>query len=260
LPLLFNESFWFLSRSVFESLPFGPANTLVLVGLDVLTLPLLAFIFYGLLKGVAKKEKPSILLLLCLALASLQFLARYRNMYPRLIMPIMPLFGIAFAGAFSRAKKPLLKKAALALFSIFAVYSLAFSAAYVLHYNADYARHEPLFAEIGKLPAGSTVAIHSNKARQISFLYDTGTVACGEERGKPMSEVILCVSSSSAVKTVNPADSEGVYSSLRQLGATHLAETCYKSPWGETVLPALEAKGKIAKVYSDQCSILYEIR
>jgi hypothetical protein len=282
-PIGFNEAFWSIQPAVLESLPFGPANLLVRAALTAITLPLLAFILcFSFAAGIKRKEKAGgILLLACFVLALVPLFTRPRVLfYPRMLLPAMPLFAIAFSAAFGMRPKgesgkkgkrqpnrlafmlPLLKKAMLPLFCLFAAFSLAYSAAYVYYYHSDYAGHLPLFAEIEKLPPASAVAIHSNKARQLGFLApQVQAIACSENRADWQDKALLCGNEQGEKKPVNTNDSAELYEKLKALGATHIADTCYhKNPWGKQAVAELVANNRLAAVYSDACSTLYEIK
>ena len=108
-----------------------------------------------------------------------------------------------------------------------------------MHFNQSYTDHAPLYEFVKGLPDESIITIHGNKSRQIEFI-----------SGK---EVF------SYTKFIG-LESNEFYLKLNELNVTHLAETCYKNPWDKDVLEELESQGRLVRVFSDSCSILYNVK
>ena len=243
-PLNFNSALWFFLPQGFESAPFGISQELAFLAFTLISFPILMLVFYGLAKGLAATKGPRfkafLLLGLCLALSlAILFFRGKRVVVGRMLLPILPLLGIAFANGFAEIKNANWKRLFAAIFLLFALYSAAFSSLYAMHFNEDYANHDPLYQFAKDLPQGTVVAIHANKARQVEFISGKEAVPYVEFAG------------------LGSAD---LHSKLVELNVTHLAETCYKNPWGSAVLDELESQGLIAIVFSDDCSTLYEVK
>jgi hypothetical protein len=163
-----------------------------------------------------------------------------RFIHSRLIVPALPLFAIAFSAAFKELNSKKVLQLMLFLFCLTAVYGIAFSAFYAMHFRDDYEQHLPLYQFVKTLPADSVVAIHPNKARQVSF-----------------------ISEKKDFQYVTRFDSLGsgqLYDELKKEGITHIAATCYKNPWNMQAIEEMAAEGKVLLVYSDECSNLYEVK
>ncbi len=235
-PLKFNSAFWFFQPQGFESIAHPE---LAFIAFSLITFPLLCFLFYGMAKGAMKGEKPAILLLLCLALASILLAARGKSfVHIRLLVPMLPLFGIAACRAFKEFRFSSLRKAFAALFLLTAIYSMVSASFYALHFNATYNEHLPLYNFIKELPNDSTIAIHPNKQRQITFIAGKASDSFSRFQG------------------IEP---ENLYTALKGRGVTHLAATCYKNPWDMDALAWLEQQGFLEKVFEDKCSTLYKV-
>ncbi len=240
LPAGFNESFWFFLRRSAESVSLPIPTEAAFLLFSAVTGPVLILLFYGLAKGLMKKEKHSILLLFCIALTAVVLAARSRKfIHSRLMLPAIPLFGIAFSSAFQYLQDLNWRRILMLLFFLTALYSLAFSAFYTMHFRQDHDRHVPLYQVIQGLPDGSLVSIHPNKMRQVEFI--TGKSVY------PFKQRFLLM------------DSQQLYSELKGLSITHIAVTCYKSTWGQEVINQMLAAGQLTEAYSDSCSTLYEV-
>ncbi|MBN2067037.1 MAG: hypothetical protein JW744_01060 [Candidatus Diapherotrites archaeon] len=241
LPAGFNESFWFfLSRSIGSvSLPFSPSAAFLLF--SVVTGPVLILVFYGLTKGLASRERHSIVLLLCFALMAVLLAARgTKFIHSRLMVPAIPLFGIAVSNAFVHLRNVNWRRLLLFLFLLTALYSLAFSCFYSMHFAQDNSRHLPLYEFIKGLPQNSVVAVHPNKARQVEFI--AGRAAFPYKAA--FSEM----------------DSSQLYAELNALGITHVAATCYKNPWGMQAIDEMLTLELLGQVYADECSTVYMVK
>ena len=128
---------------------------------------------------------------------------------------------------------------ALLLFSLTAIYSIAFSSLYVLHFYEDYGNHLPLYEFAKGLPEGSVIAIHPNKTRQLPFITGVQAVSFAYFNGLGRDRLIQ---------------------KLDEYGVTHIAATCYKNPWDLDVLNSLERQGLLEKVFEDDCSSLYWLK
>lgn len=252
-PLYFNAAFWFFLGQGFASAPFGITAEIAFAGVSLITFPLLCFLFYGIGKGIQKKEMPSALLLLCFLLAfGLMFLRAERQIDSRNSIPIMPLFGIAACSAFmhvpSTAWKmpnaikflPAIswKKVFTALLILTTFYSIGLSGFYAMHFYSDNAAHAPLFEFISAMPEASVIAIHPNKARQVYFTSGKDYV--------PLSQF------------QNTAE-ESLFGEMQSKGVTHIAITCYKEQWRPEAIKKMLDEGLIGPVYEDSCSTLYKL-
>jgi len=241
-PLNFNAGFWFFLPQGFESLPFGISSSMVFAVFTLISFPFLMLLFYGLVKGLGNRRSSLfmsfVLLAVCFAISLVPVISRGRMFVQgRMILPVMPLLGIAFSNAFKELKFPW-KKFFTLLFLLLALYAVVFSCFYALHFNQDYNNHVPLYEFVKDLPDESKIVIHGNKTRQIEFI-------AGKEAISPTTFMRL--------------ESEQLYLKLNESGITHLAETCYKNPWNKDVLEELESQGKLVKVFSDGCSNLYGV-
>ncbi len=237
LPLKFNLGFWFFQPQGFEPIA---QPELALIAFSLITFPLLCFLFYGMAKGAMKREKPAVLLLLCLALALILMAVRGRRfIHVRLLVPMLPLFGIAACHAFREFRFRSLRKAFAALFLLTVIYSVVSASFYAMHFNATYNDHLPLYNFIKELPNDSTIAIHPNKQRQITFIAGKASASFSSFQG------------------LGP---ENLYTALKGRGVTHLAATCYKNPWDLETTGQLVKEGKLHAVFADKCSTLYELR
>ncbi len=240
LPARFNASFWFFLSQGFDAMPFGIQPETAFLLFSLVTGPLLIFIFFGLFQGVLKKEKQHTLLLLCIILLAVLLFARGRKViHSRLMVPALPLFAIAFAAAFKELNRKKLRQLLLFLFCLTAIYGIAFSAFYALHFRAEYENHVPLYQFVKSLPADSVIALHPNKIRQIGFI--------GEKKAF-------------AYKTrFDSLGAAQLYSALRTEGITHIAATCYKNPWNMQAINEMVYRRNIKDIYSDSCSTLYAL-
>ena len=241
LPARFNASFWFFLSQGFDTMPFGIRESDAFLLFSLVTGPLLIFIFFGLFQGVLKKEKQHTLLLLCFILLAVLLFAKGRKfIHSRLIIPALPLFAIAFSAAFKELNSKKLGRLMLFLFCLTAIYGIAFSAFYAMHFRDEYENHVPLYQFVKALPADSVIAIHPNKIRQIGFIAERKAFAYKER-----------------FDDLNAAQ---LYSALRAEGITHIAATCYKNPWNMQAIEEMQAAGQAKLVYSDQCSNLFELK
>lgn len=239
LPLNFNSAFWFFMSQDFGNIIPGISADFVLAGLSIATFPILVLLGYGLVKGVKKREKYSTLLLFIIILALVLLWSRGNKfLHVRLIVPMLPLLGIAFSSAFKELKQPNWRKLLTFLFVLTALYSIAFSSVYAFHFGSTYSDHLPLYNFVKELPEGSAIAIQSNKARQISLI--SGKRDLPFEYFKGM-------------------DREGLKAGLDEYNATHLALTCYKDPWDKGIIGELEEEGFLLEIFKDSCSTLYKI-
>ncbi|MFA4855180.1 MAG: hypothetical protein WC634_01160 [archaeon] len=243
-PLNFNSGFWFFLPQGFESAPFGISQELAFAAFTLVSFPVLMLVFFGLAKGLLAGKEPRfkafLLLGLCLAVSlGVLFLRGQRFVHGRMLLPVLPLLGIAFSCAFAEIKSANWKRFLAAVFMLFALYSAAFSSLYAMHFNEDYNSHAPLYQFVKELPEGSIVAIHANKVRQIESISGKETVPYPKFAGLEPNQL---------------------YSKLVELNVTHLAETCYKNPWDKVILDELESQGLIAIVFSDSCSTLYDVK
>jgi hypothetical protein len=241
LPARFNDGFWFFLGQSLDSMPFGISANAVFFVFSIVTGPVLIFLLYGLANGVIKKEKPSIMLLLCFALMAVLLVARgAKFVQSRLMIPALPLFAIAFSSAFKELNSKKMRQLMLFLFCLTAIYGIAFSAFYAMHFRDDYENHVPLYQFVKTLPADSVIAIHPNKTRQIEFISEKKAFA---------------------YKTsFDPMDAGQLYSELKKDGITHVAATCYKNPWNMQAIGQIVAEGKADIIYNDSCSNLYAIK
>ncbi len=240
LPLQFNASFWFFLAQGFSSNPFGISAELAFVAFSIVTFPVLCLIFFGLAKGVAKKDRASLLLLLCLAFSFFILVVRAnRQISVRMLVPIIPLFGISVCWAFKSINGINWRRIALLLFSLTAIYSVAFSSLYVLNFYEDYNNHIPLYEFAKGLPEGSVIAIHPNKTRQLPFITGVQSVSFAY---------------------FNDLKQEELIQKLNEYNVTHIAATCYKNPWDLDVLNSLEQQYLLEKVFGDNCSTLYWLK
>lgn len=239
LPLNFNASFWFFLGQGFDSMPFGISHELAFIIFSLVTFPITFFLFFGLAKGAVKKQPHSLILAGFLALASVILLVRSEwSIYSRLLIPVMPLLGIGLSQSFKDFSLEKWKKLFLILFSLTAIYCLAFSSLYALHFHNDHEAHLPLYNFLKELPGEAVVAVHPNKSRAIGFISGKQYLSYTYFQG------------------LGP---EETYSKLLELGATHLASTCYKRIWDEGMLQQLSDEGKLKQVYKDDCSTLFEV-
>jgi len=238
-PLNFNSAFWFFLAQGFESMPFGISPETAFIAFSLVTLPVLAILFYGLAKGVAKKEKQSFLLLLCFASSLSLLVSRARiGIYARLLVPMLPLFGIAFCTAFRELKNSNWQKIATFFFLLTAVYSLAFSSLYAMHFANDYNSHRPLYEFAKALPSDSKIAIHANKQRQVGFISEKETASHFDFQGMGAQQLA---------------------SALNAENVSHVAITCYKNPWDMEAIGQLVDTGILSPVFEDKCSTLYKV-
>lgn len=240
VPLQFNASFWFFLAQGFESVPFGITAELAFVAFTIATFPVLCFLAYGLAKSAFAKHKPAILLLLCLipAFGLLAIRANYQ-ISSRVLVPLLPLFGIAACTAYGSLPSIKWKRIFLLFFSLTVLYSAGLTALYALNFHGDYASHVPLYGFIGTLPEGSAIAVHPNLTRQVEFI--TGRVAV-------------------SFAYFGNLGAEQLEQALEKKGVTHIAATCYKNPWGMGELAALEQEGFLEIVFEDDCSTLYKVK
>jgi len=238
-PINFNAAFWFFMYQSLGSLPVAFSPEMATVAFTLITFPISMLILFGLARGVKAKEKHSLLLFFLLLFGILLLISRGRKfLHLRLIAPMFPLLGIAFSNAFKELKLPNWRLLLTIFFVLTAIYSIGFSSYYAWHFGSDYREHVPLYDFVKGLPDGSVVAIHSNKARQIAFI--------AEKKDIPH-------------EYFDNLDAEQFKSTLKQYGVTHLAETCYKNPWDQSIIEQLRNEGLLDRLYSDKCNTLYEV-
>jgi len=241
-PLNFNAGFWFFLPLGFESMLFDISSSMVFAVFTLISFPFLMLIFYGLVKGLFNRKSPLfmpfVLLAVCLVISFVPLLSRsQRFVHGRLLLPVMPLLGIAFSNAFKELKFPW-KKFFTLLFLLLALYAAVFSCFYALHFYQSYNDHVPLYEFVKDLSDESKIVIHGNKTRQVEFI-------AGKKAISPTNFMRL--------------ESEQLYLKLNESGITHLAATCYKNPWNNDILEELERQGKLVKIFSDDCSNLYGV-
>ena len=238
-PLSFNTVFWNFLSQAFNQNPMGISPGIALTIFSAITFPVFALILYGLVKGVMKKDKASILLLLCSAIAFVALLAAStKEVYIRMFVPVIPLFGIAFCNAFRELNWVKLKKVMIVLFVLTAIYSVVFTSLYAMHFYEDYSNHVPLYNFIKELPEDSVIVLHPNKFRQVRFIAERGAIA---------NNLLVRLSS------------EEVREALGNTNATHIAETCYRQTWDPEMFKDFLEQGFVSKVFEDKCSTLYRI-
>jgi len=251
LPFYFNFAFWYFPTADLLG------NTLIAdvapAFFTLFSFPLLLLVFYGF--GVGLKSKSTgrkqlfWFLALVFILALVPLLARQRRgIYIRMLLPALPLLGIAFSQGwialkekFSNSNLPV-GKILLLLFSLVVLYSVALSSYSAIYFNESFQKHKPLYDYISTLPEDAAVIIHSNKFRAVEFF--------GQRQGFGFDETVLLEGAETAVE---------VYEVLKKNGITHLAATCYKNPWEEELILELFERGYLKTVYSDDCSTLYKI-
>lgn len=241
-PLNLNAGFWFFLSQGFESLPFGISSAMVFAVFTLISFPLLMLVLYGLVKGLSNRKSPLFmpfaLLTACFVMSLVPLISRGRLFVSgRMLIPVIPLLGLAFSNAFKELNFTW-KRFFTLIFLLLALYSVAFSSFYALHFYQSYNDHVPLYEFAKDLPEESKIVINANKARQIKFIADKDAFAPTNFRG---------------------LDAEQLYLKLNESGITHLAETCYKNPWNKAVLEELESQDKLVKVFSDDCSNLYRV-
>jgi len=240
LPLNLNSAFWFFLSQGFGKLPFAVSPELAFTAFSLVTFPLLMLLLYGLAKGLKAREKHSFLLLFCLVLASVLLASRAKRfIHFRLFLPVLPLLGIAFCTAFKEMQPANWRKLFAFLFLLAAIYSIAFSSLYAMHFSNDYNAHVPLYEFVKGLPSESRIAIHPDKTRQIQFI--SGKEPVSFARFQNM-------------------DAAQLKEALGDFGATHLAATCHENPWDMQSLEQLSQEGFLQSVFQDSCSTVYEVK
>ena len=241
LPAKFNEALWFFLTEALDSHSFVvPANIAFLL-FSIATGPVLIFLFYGLVQGLLRKEKQSILLLLCFALMCVLLAARgTKFIQSRFMVPMLPLFGIAAASAFMHLKNANWRKAIIFFFCLTAIYSIAFSALYAMYFRQQFDQVSPALEFARQLPSGSVIAVHPNQTRQVEFISEKK--AFGYQTSFDL------------------MDAAQLHTELKSHGITHIAPTCYKNPWNMQAIEEMAASGKLQQIYGDECSKLFEVR
>ena len=121
------DGFWFFLAPQLQSNI--PAVNIVGIGtiqiiFAAFSLPLMLVFFYGFYKILRKREKYSFLILLIFLLGIIPFMVYLRNrVYPRMLLALIPFFGLIFAYGWREIKQQNLQKIVLALFAVMAVYS-----------------------------------------------------------------------------------------------------------------------------------------
>jgi len=245
-PLEFNTAFWSFLPQAFASSPLGISFGFAFTIFSIVTLPVLAFIFYGMINGSLKFEKPSIIFLSCFVLAMLSiFLISPKSsvIYIRILVPLLPLFGVAVCTGFKHFKSPKKRTILIALFALTALYSIAFISLYAMHFNQEYNNHLPLYTFIKELPDGSVIAIHEEKKRQVYFI--------GEKE---------FASHTWFYKRNYLFSKEEMQELLDVRDVSHIAKTCSQNPWNAEIIDSFLEEGYLQQVYQDSCSTLYEIK
>jgi len=240
-PLEFNTAFWSFLPQAFASSPLGISLEIAFTIFSIVTLPVLAFIFYGMIKGSFKLEKPSIVLLSCFVLAMLSILLispKSSVIYIRILVPLLPLFGIAVCTGFKHFKSPKKRTILIALFAMAALYSIAFISLYAMHFNQEYNNHLPLYNFIKELPDGSIIAVHEEKKRQVYFI--------GEKE----------FASHAWFYKMNKEEMQEAFDAR---DVSHIAKTCSQNPWDVEIMDSFLEEGYLQQVYQDSCSTLYKI-
>jgi len=201
--------------------------------------PVLAIMVYGLALGTAKRDRPSVLVLLCsLTAFALLLVTSGKEVYIRVFVPMLPLFGIPLCNAFGKLEKGKLRNAFLALFALAAIYSAAFTSLYVMHYALDNAGNVPLYGFISGLPEGSTIVVHPNLFRQVEFITGRDAIAGNLLAGM---------------------DAAQIMEALGKTNATHVAISCGRELWSNEIVQQLVEQGFLHEVYRDECNTLYKI-
>ena len=212
----------------------------------VLVLPITIAILLGIWFFLRRGNAINIfMLLLLIAAIATMVVAGYTEkerlmgglMYIRYLVPVMPLFAIAFAYGLDSIKGKW-KAVALVSFALFAIYALAYAGISSLFYAGIYEKHAGLFefakalpesAKIHSMENGKALAFYSDmRSGEISGIYD---LKAGE-----------------------------IYGKLREGGFTHIAVSCYRNPWDDERLSEMEAASLIERIYRDDCARVYEIK
>lgn len=192
-----------------------------------------------------KRKKYFFLLLALVTSAGFAVMVISRTMgdawYTRLLFPIVPFIAILFGyGWRELAERKFIGRLAMLSLILFSLYSLAFTSYTAFYYSNDHANNSPLYGRISMLPADAKVAIQPNLTKAVLFI--SGRDALGQD-GRFDAET-----------------AQGMYGKLLAAGVTHIATVCRKDPWDKNQLLQLEAQGKIAEIFGEKCSALYEVQ
>ncbi len=146
----------------------------------------------------------------------------------------------------------LLAKLALVSLAVFSIYSLAYTSVSAQYYADVHSKHAQLYAQISNLP--EDVKIHNAEIGRAIGLYTA-------RKYDDLPGMWMQCIGVPAESCINPDNPEAVAEALRSNNFTHIAVSCYRSPWQqhEQTLRALERSGAISQIYSDSCASLYEI-
>ena len=235
--------FWdFPNASAFSGISFLAGLDIIIpaIAFGAIVLPLFALLILG-AREIYEKDRLLALLIFSAVLLALVPVVQ-RTAYYRLIIPAVPLLAILFGFGFNAAKGHLRTISLVALL-LFAGYSFAYTSLSAYQFNGELAPNAALFEKISGLPKDSLVLVHGNRTRDVEFF--TGIDAVGATKSTP--EFI-----------VDNADE--FYSSINNLGITHIAVVCYKDPFNKAVLSELEGEGRIANIFEKDCTGLFEVR
>ncbi|MBN1941099.1 MAG: glycosyltransferase family 39 protein [Candidatus Diapherotrites archaeon] len=257
----FNESFWFfLPFTLQEILPFTQALPLETIrfAFFALTFPLICLCLYGLFSSLRKRKSIAFLILLILIFGSIPFFARLqKRIYLRLLLVVLPFFGILFAVGFANLKKRLLRRIFYALFFLVVAYSLVFLALTAVHYSSNFNEEKPALEFIKGLPPDAKIAAQRHVVRHIIFF--TGHDAEREWFSDYQDPEVTPLNWGYSWE-MTKEQLESILSGLKQDSKTdYVLSTCSKSPWRWDLLQELEAEGKVELVFESECSKVHRI-
>lgn len=259
-PYAFNSYlsfFGFPPEGTFSRIPF--LRELPLLPLELLfvlaTLPLAIAALAGAYRSLRKERSFEGITILLVLLAGLGFSTAYAElgsmrtvgyMTMRYMISTIPLLGFLVAKGLPGMKQNLKTVFKVSLL-LFAVYSLAYVSVSSLYYANVYAQHAPLYEFCSTL-GGDAKVYDEVKGRPIYFYAET----------KPMRLIIDLESEnpSGYLHTLAPAQ---LHEKLKENSFTHLSISCYRNPWSEKEMMALEAASMFRQVFKDDCSTVYEL-
>lgn len=166
--------------------------------------------------------------------------------YMRPLLPLLPICALFLGiGYLTISKNALLRKLAILSLATFAIYSLAYTSVSANYYAGIYSQHEGMYSAISELP-GDVKIFNGEKGRAIGlYAHKHFDDAISKER------VIE--------KTLYELPAPELNQILKENSYTHLAATCFRTPWKEHMLQMLRESEYFESIYKDDCTEVLRI-
>ena len=253
--------FRFPSNDCLNQLIFGKWLPFVELGFVLITAPLLVFCFYAVWHGFKSKK---LFWVLCSAITVLVFGLVLHNVITfsfyvqaRHTMIALPALGLLFANAFNKLQKKWLKRIIVISFTVYCIYSFAYSA-YTTHYfwKVNH-KFEGGYNYIASLRTGNSNCYWSGLGHQERELQcdDKIRVAGGMYAGNLQYLFLIPVFN----EHYKAGDLNELGEIFKRYKITHLFVGCYREHFDLSIADFLVDKNMLALVYVDDCVHVFKV-